>query len=79
MRFTPGNVTDLGQGEALEATLPAKEIRRVWPTRKGQEFGLLRDLRTDTEHRVAGDFELGPVLSAYVRHVVFGQEATSWS
>ncbi len=79
VRFTPGNVTDLGQGEALEATLPAKEIRRVWPTRKGQEFGLLRDLRTDTEHRVAGDFELGPVLSAYVRHIVFGQEATSWS
>jgi ATP-dependent Clp protease ATP-binding subunit ClpA len=78
VRFTPGNVADLGQGEALEVTLPAKEVRRIWPTRKGQEFGLLKDQRTNTEHRVAEHFELAPVLAAWVRHVVFGEES-SWS
>ncbi len=72
VRFSPGQVDDLGQGEALEVTMPAKEIRRVWPTKTGQEFGVLRDRRTETEHRLTGSFHLAPVLAAYIRHVVFG-------
>jgi ATP-dependent Clp protease ATP-binding subunit ClpA len=79
VRFSPGNPADLGRGEALEATLPSQEIRRVWPTRKGQEFGVLRDRRTETEHRVTESFSLGPVLAAYIRHVVFGAAEASWS
>lgn len=72
VRFSPGIAAELEQGEALDVALPAKEIRRAWPTRKGQEFGLLRDRRTETEHRLSGTFNLAPVLAAYIRHIVFG-------
>lgn len=78
VRFDPGTPA-LQQGESLEATLPNREIRRVWPTRRGQEFGLVKDLRSGTEHRVAETYDYGPVLAAWIRHVVFGAKEPSWS
>jgi len=79
VRYSAGASDELPHGEELEVTLPKAEIRRLWPTRKGQEFGMLRDLRTDTEHRIDGGFELGPALAAYIRHVVFGSAEAPWS
>ena len=80
MRFQPGSVADPGQGEQLEASMPAAEIRRVWPYRKGQEKGLLKDLRTGGEHFVEDNtFALGPVLAAYIRFVVFGAQEGEWN
>ena len=81
VRFQPGNVKlkELGQPEQLELTMPSAEIRRIWPTRKGQEQGLLRDLRTDTEHDCTADgFLLSEVLAAWIRFRVFGAQETQW-
>ena len=81
VRFQPGNVKDkeLGQPEQLDVSMPNVEIRRVWPTRKGQEHGLLRDLRTDTEHDTTAEgFILSEVLAAFVRHRVFGAQESEW-
>ena len=80
VRFELGNVRTPAQGEKLEASMPSTEVRRVWPTRRGHEKGLLKDLRTGTEHFVdARALQLGPVLAAYVRHVVFGSREDEWS
>jgi hypothetical protein len=62
---------ELPVGAALEAVLPGAEVRRVWPTRAGQEYGVLKDHRTGTEHRVDGAFDYAPALAAYVRYIVF--------
>jgi hypothetical protein len=81
VRFQPGNVKlkDLGQPDQLELTMPGMEVRRIWPERKGQEHGLLRDLRTDTEHDCTADgFELSDVLAAWIRFRVFGAQETQW-
>jgi hypothetical protein len=78
VRFQPGNVGDPGQGEQLEASMPSAEVRRAWPHRKGQEKGLLKDLRTGTEHFLEDNhFTLAPVLAAYIRFVVFGAQEES--
>ncbi|MFT3706369.1 MAG: AAA family ATPase [Archangium sp.] len=77
VRFQPGqsSAKAMGQPEELEVTMPNTEIRRVWPVRKGQEHGLLKDLRTETEHRCdEHGFNLSKVLAAWVRHRVFGAE-----
>jgi hypothetical protein len=82
VRFQPGSTRsrDLGTLEQLETVMPGTEIRRIWPTRKGQEHGLLKDLRTNTEHRATyGGFELGQVLAAWVRFRVFGAQEPAWT
>ncbi|MFZ5442884.1 MAG: AAA family ATPase [Myxococcota bacterium] len=80
VRFQRGNVRDPGQGERLEVSMPAAEVRRVWPIRKGQEQGLLKDQRTGTEHLVdVRGFPLSEILAAYIRHVVFGSQEGAWS
>jgi hypothetical protein len=79
VRFQPGKVEPLDQGEALERALPGTEVRRVWPTRKGQPHGLVKDLRTESEHPVEGPFELGPLLAAWVCLAVFGPQEAPWS
>jgi hypothetical protein len=81
VRFQPGKVKlrDLGQPDQLEVTMPNAEIRRIWPERKGQEHGLLRDLRTETEHDCTPDgFSLSEVLAAWIRFRVFGAQETQW-
>ena len=81
VRFQPGNVKlkDLGQPDQLDVTMPNAEIRRIWPERKGQEHGLLRDLRTDTEHDCTADgFLLSEVLAAWIRFRVFGAQESQW-
>jgi ATP-dependent Clp protease ATP-binding subunit ClpA len=82
VRFQPGNIRakELGTLEQLEVVMPGTEIRRIWPVRKGQEYGLLKDLRTHTEHRATyGGFELGQVLAAWVRFRVFGAQEPAWT
>lgn len=79
VRFQPGHTHHklLGQPSDLAESMPTTEIRRIWPTRKGQEYGLLRDVRTQTEHNLevsARGFHLGPVLAAYVRFRVFNAQ-----
>lgn len=81
VRFQPGNVKvkNLGQPEQLDVSMPNEEIRRIWPERKGQEHGLLRDLRTGTEHPADPDgFVLSQVLAAWIRHRVFGAQEAEW-
>ncbi|MDP1830291.1 MAG: AAA family ATPase [Archangium sp.] len=81
VRFQPGNVKlkELGQPEQLDVSMPNAEIRRIWPTRKGQEHGLLKDLRTGTDHPADADgFVLSHVLAAFVRHRVFGAQESEW-
>ncbi|MDX2012996.1 MAG: AAA family ATPase [Myxococcaceae bacterium] len=70
---------ELPRADTFEAMLPNTEIRRVWPTRRGHEFGVLKDHRTSGEHRVEGTFHYAPVLAAYVRHVVFEGKGAAWS
>jgi ATP-dependent Clp protease ATP-binding subunit ClpC len=81
VRFQAGNVKlkDLGQPEQLEVSMPNAEVRRIWPERKGQEHGLLRDLRTESEHDASRDgFELSEVLAAWLRFRVFGAQESEW-
>ncbi|MBL8916666.1 MAG: AAA family ATPase [Archangium sp.] len=77
VRFSPGSLSAraMGQPEQLEVAMPNIEIRRIWPVRKGHEHGLLRDLRTETEHRAdEHGFHLSKVLRAWIRFRVFGAE-----
>lgn len=80
VRFQPGNVRDLGNRDQLEVSMPNAEIRRIWPVRKGQEHGLLKDLRTETDHPIDPNaLVLSPIFAAWVRHLVFGSQESEWS
>ncbi len=73
-------VSELPTLEVLEGAAAPKEVRRIWPRRQGFEHGLLKDLRTGTEHRAnAATFPLSEVLAAWVRHRVFHGEDGTWS
>ncbi len=66
---------ELPVDDALYASLPGAEIRRVWPTRKDPPTGMVLDRRTETEHAAdAKGFDLEDLLTAYVRHRVLGAE-----
>ncbi len=82
VRFQAGGVkaSQLGQPSQLEVVMPGAEIRRIWPARRGQEHGVIKDLRTDTEHRCDPEgFDLGRVLAAWVRFRVFGAQEAAWT
>ncbi len=78
VRFEPMSRqrTALPLAEQLDSVLPANEIRRLWPLRKDNTPGLVKDLRTETEHRAdEADFNLAALLTDYVRMRVLGEEA----